>query len=87
MGTLTERKRKDGSTGYLAQIVVKRDGQIIRRENQTFDRRQAVVAQIPDAKGGNPTLISLRVLQAATDLVDTVLYRMADTGPSALGPG
>lgn len=41
MGTIIPRRRKDGSTGYLAQIVRKRDGRIVHREAQTFDRKGA----------------------------------------------
>jgi len=41
MGTIVARKRKDGSTGYTAQIVIKRGGKIVHRESQTFDRKQA----------------------------------------------
>src|SRR4051812_28745586 len=44
MGTIAARKRKDGSTGYTAQIVRKKSGKIIHREAQTFDRRQAASA-------------------------------------------
>ena len=44
MGTIVPRKRKDGSTGYTAQILRKKSGKIIHREAQTFDRRQAAVA-------------------------------------------
>jgi hypothetical protein len=44
MGTIVARKRKDGSTGYTAQILRKKSGKIILREAQTFDRRQAAVA-------------------------------------------
>jgi integrase len=44
MGTIVARKRKDGSTGYTAQILRKKKGAIIHREAQTFDRRQAAVA-------------------------------------------
>jgi integrase len=43
MGTIVERKRRDGSTGYTAQIVVKQKGQV-HREAQTFDRQQAAYA-------------------------------------------
>jgi integrase len=43
MATIVPRKRKDGSTGYLAQIIIKR-GKVAHRESQTFDRRQAAVA-------------------------------------------
>lgn len=44
MGTITARKRKDGSVGYTAQIVRKEKGKILWRENQTFDRKQAAGA-------------------------------------------
>jgi integrase len=41
MGTIVQRKRKDGSTGYTAQILIKQRGAIVHREAQTFDRKQA----------------------------------------------
>jgi integrase len=44
MGHIVPRKRKDGSTGYTAQIVIKRGGKVAHREAQTFDRRQAANA-------------------------------------------
>lgn len=45
MGTILERKRRDGSTGYHAQIAVQRDG-VSHRETKTFDRRPAAAAWI-----------------------------------------
>lgn len=45
MGTIVERTRKDGSTGYHAQVVVKRDGKV-HRETRTFDRRPTAAAWI-----------------------------------------
>lgn len=44
MGTIVARKRKDGSTGYTAQILIKRKGKIVFRQAQTFDRKQAAKA-------------------------------------------
>jgi hypothetical protein len=44
MGSIIPRKRKDGSTGYHAQVTVKRSGKIVHRETRTFDRRQAASA-------------------------------------------
>lgn len=44
MGTIVSRKRKDGSIGHTAQIVRKKGGKIVHRENQTFDRKQAADA-------------------------------------------
>lgn len=32
------RKRKKGTTGHTAQIVIKRGSAIVHRENKTFDR-------------------------------------------------
>lgn len=44
MGTIVERKRKDGTAAYMAQIMVMRDRKIVYRENRTFDRRPAATA-------------------------------------------
>jgi integrase len=44
MATIVPRKRNNGSIGYMAQIQIKRDGKVVHRESQTFDRRQAAVA-------------------------------------------
>ena len=41
MATITPRKRKDGTTGWLAEVRIKREGVIIHREAKTFDRRPA----------------------------------------------
>ncbi len=39
MGSIRERRRKDGSVGYTAQIILKRKGKPTYREAATFDRR------------------------------------------------
>jgi integrase len=44
MGHIVPRKRKDGSVGYTAQIVLKSGGKVAHREAQTFDRKQAANA-------------------------------------------
>jgi integrase len=46
MGTIIVRTRKDDSTAYTAQIVIKQGGKIVHREAQTFDRKQAANAWI-----------------------------------------
>lgn len=46
MGTINARKRKDGSTGYTAQILKKQKGVIVHREAKTFDRKEAAKAWI-----------------------------------------
>lgn len=44
MATIQKRKRKDGTTAYLAQIFVKRKGEAPYREARTFDRRSTAKA-------------------------------------------
>jgi len=44
MAHIVARKRRDGTTGYTVQIVIKRGGKVAYREAQTFDRRQAANA-------------------------------------------
>lgn len=43
MGTITTRKRKDGSVGYRARVRVMREG-MTYHETETFDRRPAAAA-------------------------------------------
>lgn len=44
MGTIAVRKSKSGKRAYQAQVLIKRDGKIVHREAQTFERRQAASA-------------------------------------------
>lgn len=44
MGSIIERKRKDGTVAYMAQIMIMRDRKIVLRENRTFERRPAASA-------------------------------------------
>jgi hypothetical protein len=44
MGSIIGRTRKDGTTAYLAQILLKSKGKIVHRESQTFDRKQTAKA-------------------------------------------
>lgn len=46
MGTIVARARANGTTAYMAKIILKRDGAIVHRETKTFDRRPAAVAWI-----------------------------------------
>ena len=46
MPHIIERERKDGSTAYLAQIDIKRNGRRLHREARIFDRKAAANAWI-----------------------------------------
>lgn len=45
MGTITERKRKDGSAAFMARVRVMRDG-FAYHETETFDRRPTATSWI-----------------------------------------
>ena len=51
MGTISARKRKDGSTGYTAQILRKKGGHIVLREAKTFDRKREAEAWVRFREG------------------------------------
>lgn len=44
MGTITARKKADGSLSYTAQIRIRRDGKLVHSEAQTFERKPAATA-------------------------------------------
>lgn len=46
MGTILTRPRKNGTTAYMAQIMISRDGKFLHRESRTFDREKAAKAWI-----------------------------------------
>lgn len=51
MGTITARKRSNGTTGYTAQIRIMRDGKFVHTESQTFDRKPAARAWVAKREG------------------------------------
>lgn len=44
MGTITARKRSNGTIGYTAQIRIKKKGKTVHNESLTFDRQQVANA-------------------------------------------
>lgn len=48
MVSIVKRRRKNGSTAWLAQITIKKDKRVVVRENKTFDRRSVAAAWIED---------------------------------------
>lgn len=46
MGTITERKSKNGKKSYTAQIRLKRDKVVVHSESQTFERKAVATAWI-----------------------------------------
>lgn len=46
MGSITKRKRKDGSVAWVAQIAIRRDGKTVLRDHRAFERRSIAAAWI-----------------------------------------
>jgi integrase len=69
MGTIVARKRKDGTTGYTAQILRKKGGQIVWREAKTFDRQREAKAWLAyrEAELGRPGAIEAEKEKAKGD--------------------
>jgi integrase len=42
--TIVQRRREDGTIGYMAQVRVKQKGKVVHTETKTFDRKQAATA-------------------------------------------
>ena len=84
MGTITARKRKDGSTGYTAQIVRKKDGKIVLREAKTFDGKREANSWIVfreaelDKPGGIER--ATRTTTTLADAIDAYTTRVTDIG-------
>lgn len=69
MGTIVARKRKDGSTGYTAQILRKKGGAIVWREARTFDKQREAKAWLThrEAELGRPGAIEAEKEKAKGD--------------------
>ncbi len=75
MAQIRERKRKDGSVAYVAQINIRRNGKWAHRESRTFDKRTSAAAWLKkrmkeiDAAGEDlsPIKSKGRTLSAAID--------------------
>ena len=72
MGTVIPRKRADGSTGYQAQLLIKRAGKVIHREGRTFDRSpDGPVAE----KTANPTGLNWSTPNSGVLVINEFGYR------------
>ncbi|WP_275783079.1 tyrosine-type recombinase/integrase [Pararhizobium gei] len=84
MGTITARKRKDGTTGYTAQILRKKGGQIVLREAQTFDSKREANSWIVhretelDKPGGLER--ASRTSATLAEAIDAYTARVTDIG-------
>lgn len=74
MGTIVKRRRKNGSTAWLAQITIKKDKKIVVRKSKTFDRRSVAAAWIEDreAKFARPGALEAYDAQSSSSVKPTL---------------
>lgn len=83
MGSITARKRKDGTNAYMAQIVVKRGGAIVHRENKTFPARREAAGWVARRED---ELARMGSTDGAIDpTLDTAIERYIKESVRALG--
>ncbi|MBD9390106.1 tyrosine-type recombinase/integrase [Agrobacterium sp. AGB01] len=85
MGTISERKRKNGSKSYTAQIRIKRDGEVIYTEAQTFDRRPAAGAWLKKRETELAEPGALDALKKEKHILAEVINRYIKENEKALG--
>lgn len=80
MGTITPRKRSDGTTGYTVQIRFKKAGKIIHTEAKTFDREQAAKIWMKkrETELAEPGALE-KVKQPDPPLADVIDHYLKDT--------
>ena len=85
MGTVIPRKRSDGSTGYQAQLLIKRGGKIVHREGRTFDRKQAAAAWLEKREKELAKPGALERLRAPDPILAAVIDRYTDESIKKIG--
>lgn len=85
LGTIIPRARKDGSKGYQAQIVLKRDGTIVHRESRTFDRRQAAAAWLEGRERDLAKPGALEREKSTDPVLADVIDRYTDESERSIG--
>ena len=85
MGTVAPRKRSDGSIGYQAQVLIKREGKIVHRENKTFDRRQAASAWLEKREKELAKPGAIERLEVPDPTLASVIDRYTDESIKKIG--
>jgi integrase len=85
MGTVIPRKRTDGTTGYQAQLLIKRAGKVIHREVRTFDRKQAASAWLEKRETELAKPGALERLKAPDPTLTAVIDRYTDESIKKIG--
>jgi integrase len=85
MGTIVQRKRGDGTTGYMAQVRVKQKGKVVHAETKTFDRKQAASAWVARRETELREPGALERIKAVDPTLAEVIERYIDESKRAIG--
>ncbi len=85
MGTIVPRKRQDGTTGYTAQIRIKRKGAVVHSEAQTFDRKAAATAWLRKRETELTIPGALEKAKVDDPTFGTVINRYVDESRKEIG--
>lgn len=85
MGSITTRKRKNGSSSHTAQIRIMRGGVTVYQESQTFDRKQAATAWLKRREGelAQPGALDRAMREGATvaEMIDQYIDQVGTMRP------
>ena len=85
MGSITTRKRKNGSSSHSAQIRIMRGGVTVYQESQTFDRKQAATAWLKRREGelAQPGALDRAMREGATvaEMIDQYIDQVGTMRP------
>lgn len=87
MGTIVERTRKNGDKAYMAKIVLVREGKVVHRESETFDRRGVARAWIEKREDAlnKPGALDRAKVSANDPLLSEVIDRYIAESEKAMG--
>lgn len=86
MGTITPRASKDGTPSYTVQLRIRRKGQIVHQETQTFARQQAAKAWMKKRETELAAPGALVTLKASDPLLaEVITQHLADLREPATG--
>ena len=85
MGTITTRKRADGTVGYTAQIRLKQGGRVVHSEARTFDRKPAASAWLKKRETELAEPGALQALKQPDPPLSEVIERYKTEAKRAMG--
>jgi integrase len=85
MGTITARARNDGTTGYTAQIRIKKGGKIVHTESQTFAREAAAKAWLKKQESNLALPNALENLNKPDPILSAVIAQYSKESKKAPG--